>query len=377
MRMKLCIEILISLIFLFNINVSAYNPINNSKSIDSSFTTQDSSIQKIWEIDNNSLSSTKILVSANWIYCTLDSGLVYCYDFAGNYKWTAEIMGMITRNSVLYKDLFLVSTFSGDLYSINSNNGEILQVVGIGEDITSDLSLIEITTGNTKNIGVILGTSEGNIFCYDAFTFELLWKNNITDSPIISKPLVEDDKIILLNSKSSLYCINSKSGSLIWKYEFSDKQNFEQKNYPLCDGKNVFSLSPEGKLFAIDLLLGKKTWSVNTKDLLNQFYIASDESKLLLLNSDGLMTIFSTKIGKELTKINFEKSSLSSFFITENQENTIVGFSDGSVSTFDDKFMIRQLIFPTEISISSISVINKDEFIIKDINGNIIYYKIN
>jgi len=269
--MKLCIEILISLIFLFSINVSAYNPINNSKSIDSSFTTQDSSIQKIWEIDNNSLSSTKMLVSSNWIYYTLDSGLVYCDDLAGNNKWTAEVMGMITGNSVLYKDLFLVPTVSGDLYSINSNNGEILQVVGIGEDITSDLSLIEITTANTKNIGVVLGTSEGNVFCYDAFTFEMLWKNNITNSSIISEPLVEDDKIILLNSKSSLYYINSKSGSLIWKYEFSDNENLNQKDYPLCDGKNVFSLSPEGKLFAVDLLLGKKTWSANTKDLLNQF----------------------------------------------------------------------------------------------------------
>ena len=93
MRMKLCIEILISLIFLFNINVSAYNLINNSKSIDSSFTTQDSSIQKIWEIDNNSLSSTKMLVSANWIYYTLDSGLVYCYDFAGNIQMDRRSYG--------------------------------------------------------------------------------------------------------------------------------------------------------------------------------------------------------------------------------------------------------------------------------------------
>ena len=124
----------------------------------------------------------------------------------------------------MYKDILLIVTVEGDLYSINSNNGEILQVVGIGENITSDLALIEISTAEYKTIAVVLGTSEGNIFCYDAFSFELLWQKNISTSPIISSPLSEKDKVVFLNDNFSLYCVNSKSGSLIWKYEFSDER---------------------------------------------------------------------------------------------------------------------------------------------------------
>jgi hypothetical protein len=376
MKIKLWIEILIGSVLLFNINISAYHLFANCTKLDSIFQLEDSSLQKVREININSLSTTNILTSPNWFYLISDSGLINCYDFSGKEKWTTEVLGLTSNNSVLYKDLILIATIEGDLYSINSNNGEVLQVVGIGEDITSDLAIIEISTAASKTIGVVLGTSDGNIFCYDAFTFELLWEKNISTTPIISKPLVEKDKVIFLNTNSSLYCINSKSGSLIWKYESSDKQNFSAKDFPVTDGKNVFSLSSDGKLFAIDLLLGKKIWSSNTKGVLNQFYISSDKQKLFLFDENGLVTIFSAKNGKAIGKIDFKKLELSSFHIAENKENILVGFSDGSLYTFDSELFSKELVSANQIPITSINVINEDEFIVKDINGKITFYKI-
>ncbi|HEX9251472.1 MAG TPA: PQQ-binding-like beta-propeller repeat protein [Ignavibacteriaceae bacterium] len=377
MKPQMSIKILVGLLLLVNINVSAYKPINVFAIIDSLVQVQDSSLQKVWEINNGSFSSTKLLVSPNFIYSTSDSGLVTCYNYDGSEKWAAEVLGMITNNSALYKDLLLTSTQEGDLYSINSNNGEILQVVGIGENITTDLSLIEITNDNSKSIGVILGTSEGNIFCYDAFTFELLWQKNISSSKLISTPIVEKDKLVFLNGDFSLYCVNAKSGSLIWKYEFSDDQNNSAINFPVSNGKNIFSLSPDGKLFAIDLLLGKKSWSSNTKEMLNQIYVTSDKQKLFLFDNKGFMAVYSAKDGKEISKADFKKSDLFAFTIAENQENTFIGSSDGSLFTFDSKFVTRELLSPNQIPITSINVINEYEFIVKDKNGIITFYKIN
>ena len=376
MKAILHIKILIGLMFLLNINLSAYKPLYFFTSTDSTIQIQDSSLQKVWEISSNTFSTTNILTSPNWFYFTSDSGLVYCYDFAGKEKWTTEVLGVTSNNSVLYKDLILTSTTQGDLYSINSNNGELLQVVGIGEDITSDPAIIEISTAASKTIGVVLGTSEGNIFCYDAFTFELLWEKNICNNHILSTPLVVNDKIIFLSSNSSLYCVNSKSGSLIWKYEASGKQNFSAKNFPVSDGKYIFSLSADGKFFSLDLLLGKIIWSSNTKEILNQFYISLDKQNLFLIDHKGLMTIYSAKNGKEISKIDFKKSELFSFIIADNQENTLVGFSDGSLFTFDSKFVSKELISANQIPITSLDVISKDEFIIKDINGKITFYKL-
>lgn len=337
----------------------------------------DSKLAKSFKLEFNSSSSLKNLAADNRLYTVLDNGLIYLSDFKGKEKFVTELIGTIKTNPVLYKDLILASTFEGDLYSINSNNGEVLQVVGIGENITSDIALTEIEITNSKQIGALLGTVDGNIFCYDAFTFEQLWKNNISKFPIIAAPLVINDKVVFLNSSSSLYCVNSKSGSLIWRYEFSDNQNFSQNNYPLSDGKNVFSISPDGNLLAIDLLLGKKNWSVGLKEILNQFYISPDKQKLFLLDRKGMMSIISAKDGKEIGKIDFKKSELFSFVITELNEETLVGFSDGSVYTFNSKFIPKEIISADQIPITSINVISPKEFVVKNIFGKITFYKIN
>ncbi len=337
----------------------------------------DSALSKSFKLEFNSSSSLKSLAADNRLYTILDNGLIYLNDFKGKEKFVTELIGTIKTNPALYKDLILASTFEGDLYSINSNNGEVLQVVGIGENITSDIALTEIEITNLKQIGALLGTADGNIFCYDAFGFEQLWKNNISKFPIIGAPLVINDKVVFLNSSYSLYCVNSKSGSLIWKYEFADNQNFSQNNYSLSDGKNVFSISPDGNLFAIDLLLGKKNWSVSFKDILNQFYMSSDEQKLFLLDKKGMWSIISTKDGKEIGKIDFKKSGLFSFVITEINDETFVGFSDGSVFTFNSKFIPKEIISADQIPITSINVISPKEFVIKNIFGKIASYKIN
>ena len=89
----------------------------------------------------------------------------------------AEVLGSVKNNTVLYKDLFLVATNVGDLYSINSNNGEVVQVIGVGENITTDLSLIDLTNNNYKSKAIVFGTDKGNIFCYDIFSFRVNLEN--------------------------------------------------------------------------------------------------------------------------------------------------------------------------------------------------------
>jgi len=111
--------------------------------------------------------------------------------------------------------------------------------------------------------------------------------------------------------------------------------------------------------------------------MLNQFYITSDKQSLVVLNNMGIMTFFSTKDGKEIGKIDFKKSKLFSYFIMENKENTFAGFSDGSLYILGKKFVAKQLLSPTQIPITSINALTKNEFSIKDINGKLTFYKIN
>ena len=369
-------KLIFGFFIIINIHVFAKDTFIDQNLIDSTNQKQDSSLQKIWEIDNQTLSSTNLIVSENKIYNTTDDGLVHCYLFDGQEKWLAEVFGSIKYNAVLFNDLFLTATFEGDLYSINSNNGDVVQVIGVGENITTDLSLVDLTNTSFKSKGVIFGTEKGNIFCYDIFSFEMIWKIILSPQSLISKPVIADDKIIFKDSLNSVYCVNAKSGLLIWKYDFNEKEGFPNYSNTLSNGRSIISFSTSGAIIALDLMLGKKLWSTDAMDVIPQIAFSIDKQKLILLTKEGEIIFISSKDGKELNKIDLKKPGLLSFIIAENKKNIFFGFSDGSLYSTDIKYKVQQLTSPTNIPIASIIFIKEDEFLAKDITGNITLYKI-
>lgn len=336
----------------------------------------DSLLQKLWEIDQNNNSSTEIILANDKLFSCSDDGLVYCYDLKGKEKWTNDLMGSIKNNAVQYKDIFLSATVEGDLYSVNSNNGEIIQVLGIGESITTDLSLIDLTNSDYQSKGVVFGTSEGNIFCYDIYTFELIWKLNISKHNLMDKPEVSGDKIIIIDSFASLYCINAKTGSLIWKYGFKNNENFDFKNLPLCDGKTVFTFTPNHELIAIDLLLGKKIWTTPELKTVNNISFYDDKQNLILFDKQGII-ILSAKDGKEIQKIELKKLDVFSSEYEELDNFKLIGFSDGSIFRIENNKVFTELISADNVAITSLKIISDKNFIVSKSNGIITSYKNN
>ena len=375
MKIRYFTILLFSIIFGLNLYAFAKDTLTNYNSTDSTIQKQDSSIQKIWEIDTQSTSSTILLITDDKIYTTSDDGLINCYFINGKVKWSAEVLGTVKNNAVLFKDLFLVATNEGDLYSINSNNGDVVQVIGVGENITSDLSLIDLTNNNSKSKAIVFGTDKGNIFCYDIFSFELIWKTNLSEYPLVSNPMFVDEKIVIKNSFESIYCLNAKSGTLIWKYDSNLKEEADNRGLILTNGKTVYSIRQDGEIIAIDLMLGKKLWSTKFLDVIPQITFFNHMQELLLLNTKGEMIFLSAKDGKEIGKIDLMKSDLSSFVISENKEYMFVGFSDGSLYRIDSKYNVKELISQTNIPITSINLIDNNLLILKDINGTIIFYQ--
>lgn len=332
--------------------------------------------EKIWEADFNEETNTDLIVSENKIFINFSGGLVHCYDLDGKEKWAAEIFGNVHNNAVHYKDLFLSATDEGDLYSINANNGDVLQIIGIGENITSDLSLVDLLNNGYESMGIVFGTSEGNIFCYDIFSFEIIWKTNISKSPILSKPLVVGDKIIFTDSYFSNYSINSNSGILLWKFEQNESEQFDIKDSPLSDGKYVFSITSEGDIIAIDLLLGKKVWSTNKLNAIHKIYLSNNRQNLITVNDkDGLIFI-AVKDGKETLKIDLKKSALLDFDISESNDFMLIALPDGSVQKLNANNQISEIIKADNVPISSINFIQPDKIILGKWNGKLLFYKI-
>lgn len=373
MKIKSLLKLLAGLLIILNVEGLT----KNYRQVDSTVQFQDSTIQKIWEVKKDTTASAEILVSNNKIFYTLDDGLVFCYDFNGNEKWIAEVFGSIKNNSVQYKDLFLTATQGGDLYSINSNNGDVVQVIGVGENITTDLVLVDVANSGYESKGVIFGTGAGNIFCYDIFSFEIVWKINLSKNSIISKPLFINDKIIFKDDLSSLYCINAKSGILIWKYDFDVKENKNNNSLLLGSGNKIYALSPNDEVLAIDLMLGKKLWSTKNLNVFPQITISEDRQNFILLGKKGELLFLSSKDGKEINKIELMKENITSFCYNDSDKIKLFAFSDGSLYRMDDQFVLKELLSPNGERITSIKLLQENQFTASTIKGKITFYKIN
>jgi outer membrane protein assembly factor BamB len=371
-------NILIIVCSLHTISANAANKVDEiiylSKP-DSTFKIVDSTLTKVWEISKDTTASYQPVLSDDKIFVPLDDGLVYCYDFHGKEKWVAEVFGDIQNNLLHYKDLILASTSSGDLYSINANNGDIVQVLGIGENITTNLTLVEITNDNTKSMGVIFGTESGTIFCYDIFSFELIWKEKLSTYELVANPIFIEDKVFFKDSLSSVYSVSSKSGSLIWKHEFIPSETENNKSQIFSDGKKIFILSPSKELVALDLLLGKVLWSTKKLDIYPEVQFSNDKKYFIVLNKKGALIFLSTLDGKEIKKIDLAKENINSFYFKDSEDYSLLALSDGSISLVDNKFEIYPLISLNSSTVNTLKILSQNNFLISTQNGKIFLFK--
>lgn len=332
-------------------------------------------LEKIWEINFSDETTTDLLVSDNKIFISFSNGLVYCFDDKGKEKWVTEIIGNINNNSVHYKDLFLAVTDAGDLYSINANNGEILQVLGTGEDITTDLQLIDLPNPGYVSKGVIFGTANGNVYCYDIFSFELIWKGNLSNKKIASTPLVLRDKIVFIDSKFSLFCVNSKSGALIWNYLNSSTEELPVIGFPFISDNMVITLTAQNEILAIDQLSGKKIWI--TKPITKKPFtgLSFNQKEVFYFDEKGILVFINVKDGKESFKIDSGKKEISNYIFDSNFNLDIIAFSDNSVYKLSGDKKIEPLIRLDDM-VTSIKVLSEKNFLIKTLNGTVTFFEI-
>lgn len=342
---------------------------------DTKFQIQDSTIKKVAEIDLKTSTSLKPLISDNQIYSCTDDGLIYCYDLKGNEKWVTDITGNISSNLVHFKDLILLATKQGDLYSINANNGDVVQVMGVGEKITTDLLLINFTDGKVLSKAVVFGTEKGNVFCYEIFSFELIWKNRLSQLPLVANPLHYQDKIFIKDNSSTIFCLNSISGILIWKYDQISKENLQAGVNILSDGKSVFYLNPNNEIISIDLMLGKKVWGTKPLDIVPQIYLNFTNQYLILLSKKGELIFIAAKDGKESSKTLLNTQKIETFNCANSPAFTLLLTSGGNVYRINDNNSLSELVNFNYDSIVSINVISEKQFLVSNNQGKIIIFK--
>ncbi|MBT8380965.1 MAG: PQQ-binding-like beta-propeller repeat protein [Ignavibacteriaceae bacterium] len=329
----------------------------------------------IWEKKYNRSTFVNSAFSGDKIFRAFKDGTVVYIDDSGKEKWSYQTNGRIYSSPIIEGDLLAVATNEGDLQTLNANTGSLVQVIGIGETISSEICIVDNKEDGGTTKAIVAGTSNGNLYCYNVYTLEPLWinqsANNGLGNRIISSIASADNKVLFQDFNGTLYCVSSLNGLLLWYWKPPVKNsNPLFKTNLIVKENNIYLIDTGGSLHCIDYLLGTEIWNIKNIDATG--IVKTSKNGLILSTEKNKLLTISTKLGKVVNQITFSPElkfeTITDFIV--NNDNIIAGFSDGSVYKVKPKQKPKLIFKSSSAPIVSLSMV-KSNLLIADYNGSL------
>ncbi len=222
-----------------------------------------------------------------------------------------------------YKNYLFVGDFDGNFFSINNRNGKLLWNVFLGSEYNSVYTTARPLA--VKNKVIVPGTG-GTFFVIAINTGEVLWSENISSNEqlpmlfnsgdIVANPIYYKGKLFLVSQSGFTAAFNLKTAKKLWDIPIG---GFET---PTISGKTIFIMGNLGLLAAVDTDTGKLRWQKQYPSYINEKSFFSEkeiivykgpslvDSKLLITNQKGIISIVNANNGSEIDTLNLDELSV-------------------------------------------------------------------
>ena len=222
-----------------------------------------------------------------------------------------------------YKNYLFLSDFDGNFLSIDNRNGEVLWNVFLGSEYNSVYTTARPLVVKDK---VIVPATGGAFFVVSIVSGEVLWNDNISSNQllpmifhsgdIVANPLYYKGKLYIVSQSGFTAAFDLKTADKLWDIPIG---GFET---PTISGKTIFVMGNLGLLAAIDTDTGKLRWQKQYPSYVNEDSFFSEkeisiykgpilvDSKVLIINQKGLISIVNANNGSEIDTLNIEELSI-------------------------------------------------------------------
>lgn len=303
-------------------------------------------------------------------------GALYNYDKNLNLLWWVDLQAHLVSTPVVIGNQVFAGNAGGDLYQIDLQTGEVLQTLGLNESITSRLASFPVYFRDMQTTALLIGTSNGTLYAYEASTLTPMWKNSDAKGRIESLPVVLNDRVIFSAWDGMAYCIDLKTGKLNWKW--SENVNFYYSTAsctPVTNGDYIWFVSPDKSVSCVDVLLGKTQWSTKEFNAWESFGLSSDGKTLFIKSIENEFHTVNALTGKKI-KTHKVKWGLDTnpIQIKEYDNNAIFGLKNGKILRFQkDKF--TDLFYLGQARAMTIEKLD-DLYIASNMDGTILLFKL-
>lgn len=331
-------------------------------------------INKIIKLNETHLA--KAVFKDGLIFTASKNGLINAIDIQGNLRWNYNTGGTLLNTPDRFRDLLAAVIYESDLITLNANNGDVFQIMGLSENISAPVLLIDVVHNGVKTKGIIVSTSSGDIYCYELFSLELIWNQKNIKGRMLSAPLQHDNMLIFSNLNGEVFALNSDNGTLIWRHRVSrENKIFKNLSSPVTDGRNVYVLFDENILIALDLLQGTQRW-INTNTPHQHSLLIKDDKELLIKGKDNNYVSVSASDGKLIrSSPSFSNKYFSNNFLM-NENFILNGNAEGDVLMIDFDIKVTKLFNSFSVPVLSITQIDNNSYISLDMDGNLIFFNL-
>ncbi len=179
-----------------------------------------------------------------------------CYSISkGRHLWRKRL-GHIESSPILYNDKLFVGTLDGELYCLNSEDGEIIWQAKVDDSIYSSPAVWENS--------VIIGTLDGKMYSFDINTGKKNWEIDVKGS-IFSSPSISKGNIFIGTIENKFYAVDVKDGDIKWEFD----SNSKIYSTAATDEKTVIFGCNDKFLYALNQENGELLWKFNCGGLIN------------------------------------------------------------------------------------------------------------
>jgi outer membrane protein assembly factor BamB len=225
------------------------------------------------------------VVDRDMIYIGTYSGEVYALNTAnGEYIWVYPpkgegYIGAVVGSPVIANGIIYTSSSDGKVYALNTTNGK--------RKWETDNTLAEKLWTSPAVIGdtLYVSTFDGHIYALSIETGELLDWSFESETGFASSPVLYGDTIFLGSFDRYLYAVKMGSDVPIWKFPQEEPAGNWFWASPVVNEGIVYAGCLDGRIYAIEAKTGGKLWEfdagnpiVSSPVLMDNLLIVTDES---------------------------------------------------------------------------------------------------
>lgn len=227
----------------------------------------------------------------------------------------------------------------GNVYAA-SHSGRIYAWNATGQKLWQVKTKYEITSGVSVANGVLVyGTAKGNVVALDAKTGKQLWIQT-TGSSILAPALISGDRVVTLGADGSVTASDLKTGQVAWAYDIpTPTLSLRGSSAPVIfDENTVIVAGDAGRIYALDLVTGVPKWErrVAVSDG------SSEVQRLIDINGDPLISgrqLYVVSYQGQLTAMNIDNQQVNWVVDTSSLRTPAEGLGNIYITTVDGKIL--------------------------------------